>query len=111
MGLLWTRKKATKTQDKNVVCNQEQIKENVKQLKVVAVKLENNKEYADKVLELAESYQYATPKKDDLTYAKEKKIASKIGDMHVAVAKATKTSQYDEIDDLLLKIKVLIAER
>ena len=87
------------------------IASNVKELYTIAVKLNDSRVYADKVSALAGSYQYITPKQNSETIDKDKKIADCVGDLHVATARALKTKQYDEIDDILQKIKVLISER
>jgi len=107
MGLFGNKTKG----DASVLKDSEIIAENVKQLRVVAVKFSECKECASKVTALAETYQYVSPKENKDTIAKDKKIADRIGDLQVAVTKVLKTKQCDEVDDIVQKIKVLIAER
>jgi len=102
--------KGEKVNDKAVLGDAEIIADNVKALRIAAVKLAGS-DYSNKITELADSYQYVSPKESGETKSKDKKIGDRIGDIECAIVKAVRTKDYSEIDDLIQKIKVLVAER
>ena len=107
MGLF----KKKQTGDEAVLQNKAQIERNVRTLYVVLAQLEGNKEIADKLKDLAEAYKYASPFGAPDAAKADGKIADRIDDMKAAAVKAADNKDFGEIENLIRRIKVLIAER
>lgn len=114
--MIWGRKhkndgQAKSTGDCSVARDKALIDDNVKALGVVAVQLESSPDYVEKIKDIIAKYEYVSPRQSAETIDADKKIADRIGDLRIIASKMIKDKRCDEIDEIIQKIKILIAER
>jgi len=96
---------------KAVSKDKELVKENIATIDKLKIIFETNTEICDKLNEIKSAYEFASPKKSKETASVDKRIGGYLEDIELCAKKSEKNDDFTEIETLIKKIRIAIAER
>jgi len=96
---------------KAVSKDKELLKENIATIEKLKIIFENNAEICDKLNDIKSAYEFVSPKKSKETASVDKRIGGYLEDIELCAKKSEKNDDFTEIETLIKKIRIALAER